>query len=145
MGDHMPETTGDAKTGKNAWQAFALEHFWKGFALLVLGLCFWIVQIGRETLQSLQSTGLFRGIIQTSAESSNPIIGYVTEAVRDQTEPAKVHLKTGSFTSGYLDQADHSGVILRTLYLNEGKQKAVFIAWENISHITVTNRHEKQK
>ncbi len=124
---------------------FALEHFWKMFSLLALGLCFWTVQAGRESLTSLQSTGLFQGQIHAAGDNpSSYMIGdKIFQVVPNQTEEATVHLKTGTFARGYLDEANGGGVILRTVFLGEGKTRTVFVPWDNVSHITVTNRQEK--
>jgi hypothetical protein len=116
-----------------------LAHFWKGFALLVVGLAVWG---GHELAHAQRTVGIYHNGIGPPPKEGSPSLSAFA-SLGEQSEPAVVTLKSGSQVRGYYFTADEVFVVLRASFPKPKATETILVPWENVASIHRTDTARK--
>lgn len=120
-----------------------LQHYWKGFAVLVLGFCAFLAWQAKEVVQS---TPILQGNVQlgqrVAPEDRYSWIRLLQEKIPGQADQCIIGAKTGAGVTGYLARADETGIVLATVDRQEKTITTVLVPWSNIASVRVCNKRE---
>lgn len=116
-----------------------LTHFWKGLALLVVGIAVWA---GTELAHAQRTVGVHHtGVGPPPREESVMLRAF--RYAGDQAGAATVTLKSGGQVRGYFTDADEGFVILSTAFPQTKTAETVLIPWENVAYLRRTDAAKK--